>query len=101
MLPMAATVPGPEPIMAAKNRQPRMVVMPRPPRIRPTNSEATSTIWRAMPPFSMSAPAKMKPTNPHDNHLGITDCNECHSVHEDKKSIPCDECHKFKFERAK
>ena len=44
--------------------------------------------------------AKMKPTNPHDNHLGITDCNECHS-HEDKKSIPCDECHKFKFERAK
>ena len=43
----------------------------------------------------------MKPTNPHDNHLGITDCNECHSVHEDKKSIPCDECHKFKFERAK
>ena len=45
--------------------------------------------------------AKMKPTNPHDNHLGITDCNECHSVHEDKKSIPCDECHKFKFERAK
>lgn len=45
--------------------------------------------------------AKMKPTNPHDNHLGITDCNECHSVHEDKKSIPCDECHKFKFERAR
>ena len=32
MLPMAATVPGPEPIMEAKNMQPSTVTMPRPPR---------------------------------------------------------------------
>lgn len=31
MVPTAATVPGPEPEMAAKNVQARMVVMPRPP----------------------------------------------------------------------
>ena len=72
MLPMAATVPGPEPIMEAKNMQPRMVTMPSPPRMCPTSMEATSTIWAAMPPRSMSAPAKTKPTTASRGNMSET-----------------------------
>ena len=43
--------------------------------------------------------AKMKPNNPHENHLGITECNECHAMHK-APALPCDECHQFKFKRS-
>ncbi len=72
MLPMAATVPGPEPIMEAKNMHPRMVTMPRPPRMCPTSMDATSTICAAMPPRSMSAPAKTKPTTASRGNMSET-----------------------------
>ena len=71
-LPMAATVPGPEPIMAAKNMDPRIVTMPRPPLMCPTSMDATSTICAAIPPLSMSAPANMKPTTARSGNMSET-----------------------------
>ncbi len=59
-LPMAATVAGPEPLMAAKNMEAMMVTRARPPVKEPTRAEATRIRRREMPPFSMSAPATMK-----------------------------------------
>ena len=41
-MPMAATVAGPEPLMAAKNMQVRMVAMAMPPYMPPTTSSASS-----------------------------------------------------------
>ena len=58
--PTAATVPGPEPEMAAKNVQARIVVMPRPPYMRPTSILATSMICRVILPYSISEPATTK-----------------------------------------
>ena len=42
IMPMAATVAGPEPLMAAKNMQVRMVAMAMPPYMPPTTSSASS-----------------------------------------------------------
>lgn len=60
MVPTAATVPGPDPEMAAKKVQARMVVMPSPPCILPTICLTTSTICCVMLPYSMRVPATTK-----------------------------------------
>jgi len=33
--------------------------------------------------------------NPHDNHMGETDCRECHQGHR-KPRLVCDQCHEFR-----
>ena len=58
--PTAATVPGPDPLIAEKNMQPRIVAIPSPPRTRPVNWETTAMIWWVTPPRSMREPARMK-----------------------------------------
>ncbi|WP_337437251.1 cytochrome c3 family protein [Parasutterella excrementihominis] len=40
---------------------------------------------------------EMAPNNAHINHLGESDCTQCHGVHKGK-SLPCEECHQFKFQ---
>ena len=58
--PMADTVAGPEPEMAAKNMQANTVTMARPPAMKPTRLSARFTRRLEMPPLHMSAPARMK-----------------------------------------
>ena len=50
MVPMAETVAGPEPDMAAKNMHATVVTMPSPPVIFPTMTSARSRSLREMPP---------------------------------------------------
>ena len=59
-MPMAATVAGPEPLMAAKNMQVRMVAMAMPPYMPPTISSASSKSCLLMPPTPIMIPAAMK-----------------------------------------
>lgn len=40
--------------------------------------------------------ANMLPNNVHDNHLGETDCLQCHHAHK-ATTVICDECHQFAF----
>ena len=49
-----------EPEMPEKMYSAVMTAMPRPPRIHPTSATARATRRRAMPPVSISAPARMK-----------------------------------------
>ncbi len=58
--PIAETVAGPEPEMAAKNMQARTVTMARPPMMNPTRLSARATSRLEIPPLHMSAPARMK-----------------------------------------
>ena len=60
MLPMAETVAGPEPLIAAKNVQAKVVIMASPPTRFLTKQCAIFTIRREMPPVDISSPAKMK-----------------------------------------
>ena len=56
--PTAAVVAGPEPELAEKNMDARMVTMPSPPRMPPIMASATSTSLRESPPRSMTIPAR-------------------------------------------
>ena len=58
--PMADTVAGPEPEMAAKNMQASTVTMARPPTMKPTRLSARLTSLLEMPPLHIRAPARMK-----------------------------------------
>ena len=58
--PMAATVAGPEPLMAPKNMQVTMAVRPMPPYRPPTISSASLSRRRERPPAPMNTPAAMK-----------------------------------------
>ena len=58
--PTAATVPGPEPEMAAKNVQARMVTMASPPETLPTAAFIISTRSCVIPLRPMMAPASTK-----------------------------------------
>ena len=49
-----------EPEMPEKMYSAAMTAMPSPPRIQPTSATASATRRCAMPPVSMSAPARMK-----------------------------------------
>ena len=60
MLPMADTVAGPEPLMAAKKVQAQVVMIARPPARFLTKQWAMFTIRREMPPVDISSPARMK-----------------------------------------
>ncbi|MPM59724.1 hypothetical protein SDC9_106570 [bioreactor metagenome] len=60
MEPMAVTVAGPEPEIAAKNMQPMMVAIPSPPVNFPTAASAMLTIRRAIPPKAIRFPASIK-----------------------------------------
>lgn len=66
-----------------------------PPQGAPDNSVCHSC---HAPDALVARTAKMKPNNVHDNHLGVTECNECHGMHKDQP-LPCADCHQFKFER--
>ena len=59
MPPMAATVAGPEPEMAAKNIQVKTLAMARPPVKEPTRVLAKLIRRREMPPVSIREPAIM------------------------------------------
>ncbi|MPN25185.1 hypothetical protein SDC9_172592 [bioreactor metagenome] len=58
--PIAETVAGPEPEIAAKNMQASTVTIARPPVMKPTRLSARLTRRREMPPLHISAPARMK-----------------------------------------
>ena len=57
--PMAATVGGPEPEIAAKNMHASTVTMARPPYVRPMMGMKMATIRFESPPCSMIPPARM------------------------------------------
>ena len=57
---MAATVAGPEPLMAAKNMQVAMLARAMPPARPPTSSSARDSRRRERPPAPMNTPAAMK-----------------------------------------
>ena len=58
--PMAATVAGPEPLMAPKNMQVATVVSAMPPYMPPTSSSASPSRRWESPPAPMNTPAAMK-----------------------------------------
>lgn len=58
--PIADTVAGPEPEMAAKNMQAKTVTIAKPPVINPTRLSAKLTSLREIPPLHIKAPARMK-----------------------------------------
>jgi hypothetical protein len=58
--PMAETSASGEPATPPKSVQPTTLLMPRPPRTCPTRLLAKRTMRSAMPPYSISSPAKMK-----------------------------------------
>ena len=58
--PMAAVFALPDPQIAPKKNVEIVTTIPRPPRIRPKNTSVRSTIRRAIPPYDMIAPAKIK-----------------------------------------
>ena len=60
MPPMAATVAGPEPEIAAKNMQATTATMARPPVIRPKKQLKVLSSRLEMPPPLISSPAKTK-----------------------------------------
>ncbi|MPM53981.1 hypothetical protein SDC9_100753 [bioreactor metagenome] len=59
-VPIAETVAGPEPEIAAKNMQAKMVTMPSPPVISPIRLLAKSTIFLEIPPSDIKLPASIK-----------------------------------------
>src|SRR5699024_1770293 len=58
--PIAATVAGPEPAIAAKNIHATIVTSDRPPVIQPTIVVARSKSRLEIPPFPIRIPARMK-----------------------------------------
>ena len=60
MEPMATTVAGAEPEIAAKNMQAMIAMIPRPPWMWPTKAVAKSIRRLEMPPRSINAPATIK-----------------------------------------
>ena len=58
--PIAETVAGPEPEIAAKNIQARTVTIASPPVMNPTKASARLTSLREIPPPHISAPARIK-----------------------------------------
>ena len=58
--PIAATVPGPEPEMAAKNMHDRIVTIPRLPGTCPNMRRKMRMMSWVSPPFSMMLPARIK-----------------------------------------
>jgi len=58
--PIAETVAGPEPEIAAKNIQANTVTMAKPPVMKPTKLSARFTRRFDMPPCNIRAPAKIK-----------------------------------------
>ena len=58
--PIAETVAGPEPEIAAKNMQAKTVTIAKPPVINPTRLSAKLTNLREIPPLHIKAPARMK-----------------------------------------
>jgi len=60
MVPIAATVAGPEPEMAAKNMQVTTAMMARPPVKRPKNTLPTLSRRLDRPPWPIRSPARMK-----------------------------------------
>ena len=60
MHPMAATVAGPEPLMAAKNMQVAMVARARPPVLSPKKASASLRSLLLRPPSPMNTPVAMK-----------------------------------------
>ena len=59
-VPIAATVAGPEPDIAAKNMQARIVTHAKPPVTCPINADAKSTRRCERPPYSIKYPASTK-----------------------------------------
>src|SRR5699024_9231527 len=59
-LPMAATVAGPDPAIAAKNIQATIVTSDRPPVIQPTSAVARSKSRFEIPPRPINIPARIK-----------------------------------------
>ncbi len=59
-VPMAETVAGPEPEMAAKNMQANTVTIPSPPTIKPTRQSAKPISLLEIPPLHMRDPARIK-----------------------------------------
>ena len=60
MTPVAEVSATAEPEMPPNSMEVETSTMPSPPRIQPTQAEASATRRRAMPPWSMISPAKMK-----------------------------------------
>ena len=58
--PIADTVAGPEPEMAAKNIQAKTVTIAKPPVIKPTKLSAKFTSRREIPPLHIRDPARIK-----------------------------------------
>src|SRR5690606_25258333 len=58
--PIAATVAGPDPEIAAKNIQATIVTMLNPPVIQPTNAEANASSLFDTPPLPIRIPASIK-----------------------------------------
>ncbi len=59
-VPMAATVAGPDPLIAAKNMQVAMLARAMPPERPPTISSARASRRWESPPAPMKMPAAMK-----------------------------------------
>src|SRR5699024_6676905 len=58
--PIAATVAGPDPEIAAKNIQATMLTMLNPPAIQPTKADANANSLLETPPFPIRIPASIK-----------------------------------------
>ena len=59
-VPMEAVSATGDPEIAPKNVEARMLTSDRPPRTKPTSTEAKATSRREMPPSAISAPASTK-----------------------------------------
>ena len=60
MAPVAAVSATAEPLMPPKNIEPVIATWPRPPRTEPTRAPASSISRRAMPPWLITSPTRMK-----------------------------------------
>ena len=60
MAPVAAVSATAEPLMPPKNMEPVIATWPSPPRTKPTRAAARSISRRAMPPWLITSPTRMK-----------------------------------------